>query len=143
MPGGFRITPGSAAKAAEQEKKAQGPAMTFRIPSAARAAEEAKKAQGPVAIKLQIPSAAKAAEELERESKIAPQGQFQASAGIRISSAAGQKFELPQRSATPEASTPSPAAAEAPQPPVAAAETTAAPLARLWGRFRGLFGRKV
>jgi len=142
MQRGFRIEPGSAARSAEQEKKAQGQPVAFRIPSAAKAAEEANKAQGP-AVKLHIPSAAKAAEELARESGAISEGQYRAAGGIHVRSAQGQKFELPDRPVGAGEALPQAPAAQVQQPPAtsSALDPPAPPLARLWGRFRGLFGK--
>ncbi|HTR36648.1 MAG TPA: hypothetical protein VMH80_12140 [Bryobacteraceae bacterium] len=124
MQRGFRIEPGSAARSAEQEKKAQGPVPTFRIGSAAKSAEER----------------AKASEE-------APGEPFRSSVGVRMSVGTGQKFELGRPTGPGEALPVGPAA-EAPAPaPQSAAPATAPPqpqgVARLWGKFRGLFGRKL
>jgi len=127
MQRGFRIEPGSAARSAEQEKKAQGPVPTFRIGSAAKSAEER----------------AKASEDASREP-------FRPSAGVRMSVGTGQKFELPARPTGPGEALPAPPAASAPaaapappQPtsPAAPIPPPAQGLSRLLGKFRGLFGR--
>ena len=124
MQRGFRIEPGSAARSAEQEKKAQGPVPTFRIGSAAKSAEERAKAE-----------------------EDAPREPFRSSVGVRMSVGTGQKFEL-ARPTGPGEALPVRPAAEAPAPappPPSAAPATAPPqgVARLLGKFRGLFGRKL
>jgi len=128
MQRGFRIEPGSAARRAEQEKKAQGPLPTFRIGSAAKSAEERARAEE------------------------APSEPFRSSVGVRMSIGTGQKFELPTRPTGPGEALPVNPAAQAPappvpQPPAASASVQPQPepraqgLSQLWGKFRGLFGR--
>ena len=141
MQGGFRIQPGSAAKSAEDSREAEGLSrgpQGFRIGSAAKSAEDAREAEGlsrgPQGFRIE--SAAKSAEELARENG---GRQIQASTGIRISSAAGQKFDLPERPvAQPEPVTPAPQAAVQPPAPAEPAGPS-----RLMGLFRGWFGRGV
>ena len=120
MQRGFRIEPGSAAKSAERERS-QTPEAAFRIGSAAKSAEQAA-----------------------RESGAEPRGQ--ASVGIRVSSALGQKFELPERPVPRPEQIPAAQAAAVQQPataPAAVEQPAAPPLSRLWGRFRGLFNRNM
>lgn len=127
MQRGFRIEPGSAARSAEQEKKAQGPVPSFRIGSAAKSAEER----------------AKAVEDAPREP-------FRPSVGVRMSVGGGQKFELAKPTGPGEALPAQPATVAPAQPTSAPPQPTALPaaaapqpqgLSRLLGKFRGLFGR--
>jgi len=131
MQRGFRIEPGSAARSAEQEKKAQGPMPTFRIGSAAKSAEERARAER--------------AEEAGREP-------FRPSVGVRMSVGTGAKFELPTRPTGPGEALPVNIAAQAPAPPAPHTPPASVPvqpqkepqaqgLSRLFGKFRGLFGR--
>jgi hypothetical protein len=93
-------------------------------------------------IRIDAGSAAKSAEE-RREAEAAARGEFQRTAGIRMTRAVGQKFELPGGPATQAGEAlPIPApAAQAQALKEAPAASSPSLTSRISGVFRSLFGR--
>jgi hypothetical protein len=90
-------------------------------------------------IRIDVGSAARAAEQ-SREADAAARGEFKGTAGIRVTRAVGQKFELPGGPARGPGEA-LPAAPSAAQEPAKSEASAPSLTARLAGVLRGLFGR--
>ncbi len=100
-------------------------------------------------IRIDVGSAARAAEQ-SREADAAERGEFKRTAGIRVTRAVGQKFELPTGPATgagealPLPPSAAPAQERASGETPAEAKASSQPLtARIAGLFRGWFRREA